>query len=174
MPLKFLRLLTNGNISEEKPIVESTGNTDADKIPVTDATGKLDISLFPTGIDVAAKNTVASETLSAGDFVNLFDDAGTIKARLADAENNRPAVGFVLKNIAANATGLVYSQGINTQLSGLQAGNKYFLSNTPGEVSNTPIIESGDLKAGTFVQVLGIAISGTELRFEFDDPIYVA
>ena len=165
---KFLTLLADGATHLVTAISSSSGASDKDKLVATGSDGKLDISLMPTGLDVSAEDMEAAEAISAGDFINIFDDSGTRKVRLADAANNRPATGFVLANIANAATGTVYTAGINSQLSSLTPGAKYFLATTPGEVRGTITITSGE-----FVQALGTAISATTLRFEFDEPIYV-
>ncbi|MDJ0591124.1 MAG: hypothetical protein QNJ72_14200 [Pleurocapsa sp. MO_226.B13] len=165
---KFLTLLSDGATHLVTAIASSTGAADKDKIVATGADGKLDLSLMPTGLDVSAEDMEAAEAIAAGEFINIFDDGGTRKVRLADADNNRPAHGFVLENIANAATGKVYTTGVNNQLSGLTPGVKYFLSDTPGDAVNTVAITSGNL-----IQSLGTAIGDTSLRFEFDEPIYV-
>ena len=165
---KFLTLLSDGATHLATAIASSAGAADKDKIVATGSDGKLDISLMPTGLDVAAEDMEAAESLSAGAFVNIFDDSGTRKVRLADADNNRPAHGFVNANIANAGTGTVYTSGVNNQLSSLTPGTRYFLSDSPGDVTNSVTIASGNL-----IQTLGTAISATSIRFEFDEPIYV-
>ncbi len=140
----------------------STGAPDANKIVALDATGKLDVSVMPTG--VAAEVTVAAsfENLTAGDFVNLFLSGGVIKVQKADATNNaKPAHGFVLANVVAPANATVYrtSQN-NSALTGLTIGSDYFLSTTPGGVTATAPSASGNI-----VQPLGRATLTTALTF---------
>ena len=165
---KFLTLLADGATHLVTAIASSSGASDKDKLVATGSDGKLSLSLMPTGLDVAAEDMTASEALSVGNFINIFLDSGTRKVRKADAANNRPAHGFVLANIAADDHGTVYTSGLNSQLSGLDAGKKYFLGTTPGATSATVALNSGEI-----VQPLGTAISATTLRFEFDEPIYV-
>lgn len=107
----------------------------------------------------------ASEDLEAGDLVNIWDDAGTPKARLADASEDRPADGFVLTDIDLGSPATVYSQGTNDQVSGLVGGVTQWLSaTTPGGLQDTPPTGSGEL-----VQRVGKAFSATVLNFQKGD-----
>lgn len=104
----------------------------------------------------------ASENLAAGDLVNIWNDSGTPKARLADADDDRQADGFVLADVDSGDPATVYSQGINDQLSGLTGGIEQYLSaSTPGGVTASPPVDSGDL-----VQRVGKAFSATALDFK--------
>ena len=100
----------------------------------------------------------AAEDLSAGDFVNIFDDGGTVKVRKADASANKPAHGYVLDNVSAGSNVTVYFYGLNDKLSGLTVGKYYFLSiTTPGKVTDTAPI--------TYLkQRLGFAISSDTIN----------
>ena len=170
MSNKFITLLTTGKQALISAITNSAGIADANKIVSTGTDGKLNISLFPAGVDVQAENAIASEALASGNWINIFDDAGVRKIRKADAANNRPANGFVLEGIASGESGIFYAAGINAQLSGLAPGATYFLSaDTPGTLTNT----MPSLTSGNFVQFLGYASSATSLRFEYDEPIYI-
>jgi len=112
----------------------------------------------------------AYENLSAGDFVNIFDDAGVTKVRKADASANKPAHGYVLDDVAAGSDATVYFDGHNTKLSGLTVGTYYFLSDTtPGGVTNTP-----PSTTGYFIQRLGIAIDNTTIDVEIEPPIEIS
>lgn len=161
MAQKFLSLVA-GRIREIAAIVTSSGAADADKIPALDASGKLDESVMPVGIGADTKSIIASEILSAGDFVNIWDDAGTAKVRKADATSEgKEADGFVLEGVASGATAAVYFEGTNTQLVGLTIGARYYLNTSAGTATPTP--PSG---VGNIVQYLGRAISATEISFE--------
>lgn len=153
----------------ETAISVSAGDVDAKKIPATGNDGKLHASFMPTGLDISAENIIASEAIAGGKFINIFEDSGIRKVRLADASSNRPAHGFVLAGIASEASGTVYTTGNNTQVSGLTPGVQYFLGTTPGDFSAT-----ADLTSGNLIQSLGTAISSTSLRFEFDEPVHVS
>lgn len=153
---------TNEAQTEREATVASTGVAEAGDVVALDAAGKLDSSLFPAGVGEDSLLVEASEALTAGDFVNIFDDAGTVKARKADAASPTTyAYGFVLAGVAAAANATVYFRGQNTQLSGLTLGDRYFLSETPGDVTGTPPTTSGAI-----VQELGTAISATNIAFD--------
>ncbi|MGH7178871.1 MAG: hypothetical protein ACREJC_15960 [Tepidisphaeraceae bacterium] len=167
---KFLRLVT-GRISEIVGTVVSTGAPNDGDIPALDATGRLDTSLMPVGITPAAKVIVASENLSAGDFVNIHDAAGVARVRRADATDPaKYAQGFVLAAVIAPATGVVFFEDVNTSLSGLTPGQRLYLSaSTPGGHTTTP-----PSTAGQIVQSIGVAIDPAEMSFEPQEPITVA
>jgi len=104
----------------------------------------------------------ASEALAAGDLVNIWDDSGTPKARLADASANKQADGFVLADVDSGDPATVYGQGINDQVSGLTGGIEQYLSaSVPGGVTVTAPTASGNL-----VQRVGKAFSATALDFK--------
>lgn len=171
--LRFLTLLIDGSTKFVSAITSSQGATDKNKIVATDGNGKLDLSLMPSGLDVATFNAAVSENLSAGDFINIFDDGGTRKVRKADADNNRPAHGFVLSAVAANEQGLIYTKGTNTALTGLSLGSNYYLSNIPGKSASTPVVENNELKSGSLYQELGTAIAANSLEFEYNGVITI-
>jgi len=143
----------------------SAGVADAAKIVMTDSTGRLDNSLLPVGIGADTQDIVSFENLVAGDFVNIFDDGGTPSIRKADASNGRDANGFILTGVTAPATGTVYFEGTNTQLSGMTPGARQYLG-TSGAVTETPNTTTGQLH-----QYLGKASSATELNIELADCI---
>jgi hypothetical protein len=156
-----------GTLTEKEATVVSTGADDAGKVVALDSTGKLDNSLLPTGIGADTKILLASENLAAGDFVNVFNDAGTVKVRKADATvSGKEANGFVLSAVTAGANAAVYFEGTNNQLSGLTGGVMYFLSTTAGGVTATAPSGSGNI-----VQKIGRALSSAEINVEFSDPI---
>lgn len=167
MSQKFLRL-NNGLQVEQISLVVSTGVADANRVVATDATGKLDSSLLPTGIGADVKILPASENLAAGDLVNVWNDAGTSKVRKADNSNNRRAVGFVLAGVTAPANATVYLEGTITGLTSLTPGATVFLSTLGAVTATAP---SG---AGVISQEVGNAISATEVSFEPQRPILLA
>jgi hypothetical protein len=152
-------------------LTATTGASDANKIIATDSSGKLDASFLPAGVELAVETIVTSEALTAGDFVNIYDNAGTRTARKADAATAKPAHGFVLAGVTSGQNASVYIAGINNQVTGYTAGGRIFLSaTTPGQgTASVPAQTSGYIH-----QVLGVAISATSIRFEFDDPILIA
>jgi len=159
--------LVGGKRSLVEGTVSSTGVAEAGDVVALDATGKLDPSLLPTGAgpDTAAIVVSDAAGLSAGDYVNIFDDTGAA-VRLADNSNGRPAHGFVLSAFADAATALVYFEGPNTALAGLTVGARQYLD-TAGATTETPVaVTSGDIH-----QFLGVAISATAINTDIEDCI---
>jgi hypothetical protein len=163
---KFLTIL-NGIKTLTTAISESSGVANANTLVATGSDGRIGNSLLPSGIGAATEIMVASENLSAGDFINIWLDSATRKARKADASNNRPANGFVLSAVALNASATVILQGINNQLTGIAIGTIYYLSGTtPGKPTDT-----APTTTGTIIQNLGYPVSTTGINFEYDTPI---
>jgi hypothetical protein len=163
---KYLELTTTGT-GEAQAIESSAGAGDASKIPRTDSTGKISLTFMPTGIGPDLKELTASEDLTAGDFVNIWDDTGVWKARKADAAGGRgkQVHGFILSGVTSGAAVSVFFEGINDQLTGLAAG-EYFLSATAGQAS-----QSVPTTSGYIYQSVGMSISATEISFERSEPI---
>lgn len=165
---KTLLRLVAGKLKAIQGTVTSAGaGNDGDFVSL-DAAGKLDASLMPVGVGPDVTNLVSSENLAAGDYVNLFDDAGTMKARLADNSNGRPAHGFVKDSVTAPATVNVFYEGSNSDLSGLTKGERIYLGVTGG-VIETPLVPVTDV--GKTHQYLGLAISATEVNTDIEDCI---
>lgn len=166
---KFLSIV-NGVTREIVALVSSTGATDANKIVQTGADGRLDATLMPVGIGADTKSVLASEALSAGDWVNLYDNAGTTNVRKASAADaTKPAHGFVKDNVASGSQATVYFEGPNSSLTGLTAGTTYVLSAaTPGAVVAQSAAPAAD---GNILQVLGVATEATEINTEIGQPI---
>lgn len=165
---KYIKISSSGFLQEQEVITQSSGAGDAGKLVGLDSTGKLDQSLMPVGIGADTKVIQASENLSAGDFVNVWNDSGTVKVRKADASAgvSKKADGFVLSAVSSGNNATVYFEGTNTQLSGLTGGSNYFLSTTAGGATTTPPTTSGYI-----VQYLGKALSSSEISFEPGEPI---
>jgi len=162
---KFLSFL-NGTKTLFTAIKISTGIPDANKILSTDDDGKIHASFLPAGIGAANEVMIASESLLAGDFVNIWLDGGERKVRKADASNGRVANGFVTSTVNVNTNATIILQGVNSSLTGLVVGSKYFLSATsPGLPTLT-----APTNLNTIVQELGYAVSSSRLNFEFDSP----
>ena len=158
-----------GTLTETVAITSSAGVGDAEKIVATGTDGLLSITLMPTGISPPTLTVLASENLSAGDFVNIYNNAGTANARKADATTSgKEAHGFVLSAVTASANATVYFGDSNTAVTGRTVGNQ-FLSTTAG--SSTATAPSG---SGNVVQRIGIATSATEIGFLYSQPIVLA
>jgi hypothetical protein len=155
---------TTGQITELAAIQTSAGAGDAGKIPALNSSGQIDATMLPTSGDVSV---AASEDLSAGDFINLFNSAGSLKMRKADnTSSSKKAHGFVSSAVTTGSTGTAtLGMGVNPSVSGLTIGTQYFLG-TVGGVSTSPPTASGSI-----VQALGVAKSATELGFVEKDIV---
>ena len=158
-----------GTLTETPALQVSTGAPDADKIVATGADGKLDNSLMPSGISPPTLTVLASENLSAGNFVNVFNNAGTANVRKADATTSgKEAHGFVLSAVTSGQNATVYFGDSNTSVTGATAGTQ-FLSTTAGGSTTTAPSASGNV-----VQRIGVASSATEIAFLYAQPIVLA
>lgn len=160
----------NGRYKQNEGQVSSAGVGDAGKIIALDSAGKLDVTVLPTGVGPAVFAVPASENLAVGEFVNLYNNGGTMNARKADANNNRKAHGYVLDAVTSPADATVYYGDVNTQVSGLTVGAEYFLSETAGAV-----VTPAPTTSGSLVQRLGVAKSATELVVDIEEtPLELA
>lgn len=164
-------LYNNAGVLTEKSATQSSaGAGDAGKIPALDETGRLASSMMPVGIGADTAAIVASENLAAGDFVNIYNDAGTAKARKADASTaGKYAHGFVLDAVTSGNPATVYFEGPNTQVSGATPGEVFLSSTTPGGFTST-----APTGAGKVVQKVGVAVAATNINFEWIAPIVLA
>jgi len=170
MAQRFMTLIS-GLRTMVEALVTSAGAADAGKIIATNADGKLDGSLLPAGIGANVQIVDSSEALGAGKFVNLWNDGGTLKARLADNSNGRQAHGFVKDAVASGNPATVYPLDVNnTAMVGLTVGSRYYLGTAGGTIS-TALDPLDVANANKVHQYLGIALSATELIT--DDDSYV-
>lgn len=162
-----------GHIQRVFAIVTSAGAADAGKIIAADAGGKLHPSFLPSGIGANQAVAPASEDLSAGNYVNLHDDAGTLKIRKADNSNGRPAWGYVESAVTSGADATAKRLNtINSNHSGLTPGIDYWLG-VAGGVIATPLDATDVATAGKVCQYLGKAKSATELVTVEEAPVYL-
>ena len=165
MPDKFLQHDAAGGFREVEGVATG-GAGQANKIPALDLSGRLDSTMMPTGIGAETAALEAFGALAAGDFVNVFNDAGVMKVRKADASSGvAPANGFVLAAYTIGATATVYFAGLNSQVTGLTPGQHY-LSTTPGASNHV-----APSAAGNIVQRVGTALNSTTVFFNPQDPI---
>ena len=167
---KIIALDAGGRLAEgfmSRLIVAATaGSGDVGKLVALDGTGKLDVDMMPDGYGEETTEIVASETIANGDYVNIFNDSGTIKVRKAcAATSGKEADGFVVVGGAADATLNVFKEGMNTAVSGKTKGAKQYLSVTPGLATETP--PSGP---GQEILYLGKAITATSIVSEPRQP----
>ena len=146
----------SADLQEQEGQTTSAGAADAGKIVALDSGGKLDPTLLPSGVGEDTITLTASESLSAGDFVNVHDDSGTASMRKADATTTgKAADGFVLSSVSSAATGTFHALGaFNDGLTGLTVGSVYYLDTTAGGVTDTRPSTSGNV-----VQRLGRAVA---------------
>jgi hypothetical protein len=159
----WLRLVGTINstfrIGYSRAVLDSTALTTQRTYDLPDKAGTFALLDDVSGIGT---DFTASEDLGAGDLVNIWDDSGTPKARLADASANKQADGYVLASVDSGDPATVYSQGVNDQVSGLTGGTEQYLSaTTPGGITATAPTGSGNL-----VQRVGKAYSATALDFK--------
>lgn len=165
---KFLRLI-NGVITEVFGVQTSAGAANAGDVPVLDDTGRIDNSMMPVGIGADTAVIAASESLGAGDWVNIWNDTGTAKVRKADATTAGKEVhGFVLSAVTSGNPATVYFEGTNTQVTGQTPGPVY-LQTTAGAGGTTIPSASGNV-----VQQVGVAVSATAVNFERATPVVLA
>ena len=129
--------LVAGKLTQVEATVVSTGAADAGEIVALDSSGKIDVSVLPTGVGPNVKLVLASEAIGAGKYVNIYDNGGTPNVRLADNSNGREAHGFVKDAVASAANATVYFEGTNDDLSSLTPGARQYLG-TAGGVTATP------------------------------------
>ena len=155
----------SGTLTEKAAIISSAGAGDSGKIIALDAAGRIDNSMMPVVIGTDKGAVTASENLSAGDFVNIWNSTGA-KVRKADATTaGKRAHGFVLASVTSGNTATVYFEGTNTAVTG-QTPGEVFLSTTAGLSTATAPSASGNV-----VQRIGFAISATAINFQAGEAI---
>ena len=164
---KFLRLI-NGVLTEIFGVQTSAGAGNAGDLVSLDDTGRIDNSMMPVGIGADTATITASETLAAGDWVNVWNNSGA-KVRKADATAaGKEAHGFVLASVSSGNPATVYFEGTNTQVTGQTPGPVY-LQTTAGAGGATIPSASGNV-----VQHIGVAVSTTAVNFERGVPVTLA
>lgn len=148
--------------------IMNAATTGVSKVLKTDGSGRIDITVLPVGVGADTVGIVASENLTSGDLVNIWNSGG---ARCRKAVASTPGIeahGFVLANVNSGTTATVYFEGTNTALTGLTPGRQY-LSTTAGLPTITP-----PTGAGNFIQVVGFATSATSMNFQSGTPIVLS
>lgn len=165
---KALQLIA-GKITQVEGTVVSTGAAQAGDFVALDGAGKLDVSVLPTGVGPNVKIILASETIGAGKYINIYDNTGVANVRLADNSNSREAHGFVKDAVLSAANATVYFEGTNDDLSGLTSGARQFLGTAGGVTATPPVFPAAQIS-----QLVGTAISATEIDTDIDDLIVLA
>jgi hypothetical protein len=166
---KYLAL-ASGTATEVASANSSAGAADANKIVSLNASGVIDATMISGGGGSALTTTVTtSEALAAGDFVNLFNSSG-LKAQKANATTAaKRAHGYVLAAFGSGASATVYTNSINTAVTGQTVGADVFLSTTAGGATGTAPSTTGNI-----VQPIGVALSATSVLFEPQTPVTLA
>lgn len=162
--------LVNGKITQVEATVISAGAADAGEVVALDSNGLLDVSVMPVGVGPNVKVILASENIGAGKYVNIYDNTGTPNVRLADNSNSREAHGFLLDAVTSGNNATVYFEGTNNDLSGLTSGARQFLGTAGGVTATPPTFAGG----ATISQLVGTAISATEIDTDIDDIVVLA
>lgn len=165
---KFLTL-TNGLPSLESGATTG-GSVDANKVPALDPSGRLSVAMMPVGYANEAGTAAASEALSAGALVNLYNNGGALGMRNADSGTpGKEAHGFVLTAVASGATGTYYLPGsTNTAVTARTIGARQFL----GAVG--ALVETAPTTSGSASQLVGVAVSATQVVFNPQMPIAIS
>lgn len=157
-----------GKIREANAVVASAGAGSADALVKLDSGGRLDASVLPTGVGAETISITASEALTAGDFVNIFDaGGGTANVRRAAATGEAlQAHGFVLSSVTSGNSAEVFLEGTNTSVTGQTPGDVFLSATTPGAATDT-----APSTATQIVQNIGVATSATTISFEAGQTI---
>ena len=165
---KFLRLV-NGVLTEIFGVQTSAGAGNAGDLVSLNDTGRIDNSMMPVGIGADTATITASETLAAGDWVNVWNSSGA-KVRKADATTaGKEAHGFVMSAVTSGSPATVYFEGTNTQVTGQTPGGPVYLQTTAGAGGATIPSASGNV-----VLQIGVAVSATAVNFERGTPVTLA
>lgn len=164
--------LENGKEKIVEATSVSTGVAEAGDIVALDSTGKIDVSLLPTGIGADVAVIEAAVDIPAGRYVNIFDDGGVTKVRLADNSNARDAHGFVKEAVLTGNNATVYFEGSNDALTGLTPGARQYLG-LNGAATETPLDPTDPLNVNKIHQFLGVAIGNTAINTDIDDCILI-
>ena len=164
---KFIRL-ESGQFIEDQAISTSAGAGDAGKVPALDEAGLINQDMMPLGVGPESKGFVTSEIIGDNVLVNIHDDAGTPKIRLANnaAANPYRAHGYIKTGGDSDTTVLVYFES-NMVGAGMTPGVEQYLG------VNGVLVEIAPDIVGDIVQEVGIAISATEMTFEAQQPVTV-
>jgi hypothetical protein len=163
---KKYQTLVNGRDTLVASTQVSAGVGNASDIVALDATGRLDVSVLPVGVGPDVSIVLASEALSAGDYVNIYNNAGTPNARKADSTNDRPAHGFVKSAVLSAANATVYFEGPNDAKSGLTIGARYYLGAAGAVIATAPVLPTNVIS-----QYVGLAVAATTINTDIDDEI---
>lgn len=144
----------SGRGIQETQATTSGGAGNEGKIPALDpTTGLLNVNMMPTGIGPDTDNAgiCGTTSLTAGMYVNFYDNAGVKTVRPADSTDaTKPAHGFVLAGYTVGQTVTVYFPGQNNNripvgsFVAADVGKALYLA-TAGGVTTTRPTTTGNL-----------------------------
>ena len=89
-----------------------------------------------SGFVTASTPVIASEPLTAGDWVSLWDSGGGARVRKSDhASLDKEVDGYVLVGVASGAVAEVFTSGMNTAVDGQQLGPVFAAAAGAGSAS---------------------------------------
>ena len=89
-----------------------------------------------SGFVTASTPVIASEPLTAGDWVSLWDSGGDARVRKSDhASLDKEVDGYVLVGVASGAVAEVFTSGMNTAVDGQQLGPVFAAAAGAGSAS---------------------------------------
>lgn len=152
------------------PIATSAGAGSAGTIPKLNSAGAIDATMMPSGVGANSVSATASATITAGQLVNIYNNAGALAVRPADnTAAGSEANGYATAGITSGASGSVnLGPGSVTGLTGLTLGSRYYLG-TVGAITTTAPSTTNNV-----VQAVGIATSTTALDFQPAPPVTLA
>lgn len=162
---RFLTNAPSDTIGKKKVLATATQVFDgAANVVATQADGYIDPSLIKNS---EVKVRVASEGITAGDEINIWDDTAVAKARKASASSFATrSFGYAENSALLGEDVRIISEGCRTGLGGLTIGEPVFLATAAGTVTQTPPTADDEIW-----QMLGEAISATEYRLEIGEAI---
>jgi len=148
------------------------GSGDANAIPQLDAGGKLAAAMLPDGVGSDTVVLPATESLSAGDQVNFYNNTGTASCRKADGGTNKFAAhGYVKTSVSTGNPATIYKAG-SCPVTFVEAdiGKPVFLSvSTPGLATVT--VSTG---AGKILQSIGYVEKTSSFDVEYGEITILA
>lgn len=134
-----------------------TPSNDVDRVPRMESNGYVseDHMEAPNAIDIVIGEAFTGATTPQPAYISKSDN----KAYRCDANNTGKMkfVGFIISSGSTNDTERLVCRGLVRGFSGLDEGEKYYLSDTIGTISNTP---------GTNEVLVGIAVNSTTLLIQ--------
>lgn len=102
-----------------------------------------------------------SDTVTYGQIINLYNNAGALNARLSSASTAKPGHAWcsTVGGVTAGNWGEVMLGGLCTAIGSLTPGATYYLGNTSGAIAPT---------AGTLSQKVGFALGASLLFWKPD------